>query len=186
MSFMRGTGKERSILWALLSPRGRIRRATFALAAGLLTAVFLFALFVADEDPSVEGYSTSGGPALLAALTMLACGFSLLMLGWKRLQDLGVPGLMILTVFPLTMLWPFAPLAVLGALALVPGRRGDNGFGPPPLRRPPEAQRSDPDGAATFGRNRGAPGHPHRGDGHRPGISGEGAGFGDGPGSERS
>ena len=142
MSFMKGNGEERSLLWLMVSARGRIRRTTFALAYGVLVCVILTVAFYIDEDPTPgRTHVTDGSAVLWFGLLVIASAFCATMVSWKRLQDIGFPGFFVLAGYLLIPVFPFAPLLLWGCLAFVPGTAGPNNFGPPPVRR--EVSRPD-------------------------------------------
>ncbi|MEN0040947.1 MAG: DUF805 domain-containing protein [Pseudomonadota bacterium] len=138
MSRLKGTGDERSLLWALFSPRGRIRGKTyvigfFAVALFYVGIIFLLIGIYGDEDGRI-----TDGPAILVALGLPVSLWCLLMLVWKRVQDIGYPGwvsiIAIAAFASFTPLSGFAPIALI-FLAMWKGEVAVNAYGPPPVPR---------------------------------------------------
>ena len=176
MSFMKGTGAERSMLWLLIAPSGRIRRTTFALAYGLLVCIILACAFMIDEHPTPGRTRVTDETAFIwFGLLLIASAFGATMIAWKRLQDIGLPGFFVVAGYALLPVFPFAPLLLWGCLAFIPGNAGPNKFGPPPVWRGDRA-------AASPVRKK----RIRREERHDDGVSGEGAGLGDGPGNDGS
>ena len=128
-----GTGAERSLAWALFSWKGRIRRSTFlygflAVGLGYLGLVLLIDDATAGPDGVVRD-----GPAVMIFLGLLVAAYMLLMLAWKRVQDLGHAGWWVLAgIGAASFAGPLA-LFGLGFLAFFPGKAEANAYGPPPL-----------------------------------------------------
>ena len=89
MSRLRGTGNERSIYWALFSPRGRIRGKTYALGFFAVALFYFGMVLVLQEIFAVDGTMTDG-PAVLVALGLPVSVWCLLMLVWKRKSSIRV------------------------------------------------------------------------------------------------
>ena len=137
MSRLRGTGNERSIYWALFSPRGRIRGKTYGLGFFAVALFYFGMVLVLQSIFAVDGTMTDG-PAVLVALGLPVSIWCLLMLVWKRVQDIGYPGWV--GLIGVVMLATFAPLGGFAPLALIflgmwRGQAETNAFGPPPVVR---------------------------------------------------
>lgn len=115
-----------TVRWALLSWRGRIRRATFALGSTLLALVLWVCI------AQVAAHEGNENIQLIWSLLFLLAGLSSLYciaaLGAKRLHDVGYPGWLIVPLF-MTGLY----LIVIIALAVWPGHAEENKYGPPPV-----------------------------------------------------
>jgi uncharacterized membrane protein YhaH (DUF805 family) len=121
-----------SVFWALFSLKGRIRRATYALGMALIFSIWWVALsqVFAFHESSAEFESW----LLILGLIVLASTYCVYALAHKRLQDIGYKGYFALLIVPLgPLLTGFLGLPLL-ALALIPGEKDDNRFGPPPVR----------------------------------------------------
>ncbi|MEM7301257.1 MAG: DUF805 domain-containing protein [Pseudomonadota bacterium] len=115
-----------SVWWLLFSFRGRIRRQSYALAAGLLlcinTYTFMNLAISANDSSSVVFWA-------FAFLGSIGCTmWSMLALSVKRLHDIGISGWVVLVSFIPGAAW-------LGFLALcfIPGEPDSNQFGGPPV-----------------------------------------------------
>ena len=134
MNGLRGTGAERSLAWALFSWRGRIRRATFLYGFFAVGLGYLGLVLLIDETMSDADGVMRDGPAVAVFLGLLVTGWMLTMLAWKRVQDLGLPGWWVLAGVAAAAF--VGPLVMFGfaVLALFPGHRAQNAFGPPPVQ----------------------------------------------------
>lgn len=111
------------LLRFFFSPEGRIARREYALGVGFLFAIDA-AAFVAFWNGGVIATAILvpavilGLPVTVAQLVLVA----------KRCHDIGLPG-----TFLLIVVLPFVGLAWLAVLALIPGNRGPNAYGPAPV-----------------------------------------------------
>lgn len=67
-------------------------------------------------------------PCMLVTLAALVPSLAV---GVRRVNDSGIPGLLYLAMLPLLIIWPLA-LVIFVVVALIPGKTGDNAYGPDP------------------------------------------------------
>jgi uncharacterized membrane protein YhaH (DUF805 family) len=120
-----------SVLWALFSLKGRIRRATFGLGIALIFSLWWAA--VSQMFAVQEASQQYAAWALVLGLVVIGSSYCFYALCHKRLHDLGHPGyfalIVVLVSFFLLGL-TIIPLILLGVLK---GQTKSNAFGPPPV-----------------------------------------------------
>ncbi|MEL6946623.1 MAG: DUF805 domain-containing protein [Pseudomonadota bacterium] len=116
-----------TVTWALFSWRGRIRRATFVWGSLLLLCVLGISVVQILATQGNESQQTTWG--LVFLLSGLVSVYCIAALGAKRLQDMGLPGWVIV----LLILSGFY-IVVFLALSLWPGNPQPNKWGPPPVQ----------------------------------------------------
>ena len=134
--------------WFFLSFKGRISREQFWLGYGLTVVVML--LFIPRAQDVLLALARPGGPwsrselnttlligAVIASLIMT---FPLFALYVKRLHDCDLSGWWLAGFFVVMVVLEIAGLApknvsmvLAAAIGAVPGKRGDNRFGPDPI-----------------------------------------------------
>lgn len=121
-----------SVIWALFSLKGRIRRATYGLGMALIFCIWWVAL--SQVFTMREGSDELEIWLLILGLVVLTSGYCIYALCHKRLHDLGYPGpyaLIVVFAAPFLTGFLFIPLILVGVLK---GQEEDNIYGPPPVR----------------------------------------------------
>ncbi len=108
----------------LVSPEGRVNRATYA---GILGIGFAIAFVLAIVDVIAGTFSDELGLGLFSGLSGLAWLWPQLATSAKRFHDQGFSGW-----FAMLLFVPFAGLLVIVWLVAFPGKPEENRFGPPP------------------------------------------------------
>jgi uncharacterized membrane protein YhaH (DUF805 family) len=107
-------------------PVGRVGRAEYALAVGMIVSIEFAALVYFYGHPDANP-----GVAFLVALLGLPLFVAELVVVAKRCHDVGLPGLFVVLIFV-----PLLGLGWLLLLAVMPGSPGVNAYGAPPGRDP--------------------------------------------------
>ncbi|EFL89860.1 conserved hypothetical protein [Ahrensia sp. R2A130] len=101
-------------------------------------ALFYFGIVIVLQSVFAVDGTITDGPAVLVALGLPVTVWCMLMLVWKRIQDIGFPGWVSLIAIGgsvvLAPLGGFAPIALI-FLAMWRGEAKMNAFGPPPVPR---------------------------------------------------
>jgi uncharacterized membrane protein YhaH (DUF805 family) len=121
-----------SVIWALFSLKGRIRRATFGLGMALIFSLWWAA--VSQMLAVQEGSQRFETWALVLALVAIISSYCIYALCHKRVHDLGYPGpyaLIVVLVGPFLSGFLIIPLILLGVFK---GQDTTNAYGPPPVR----------------------------------------------------
>ena len=120
-----------SVLWALFSLKGRIRRSTYGLGMALVFCCWWVAL--SQVFAANEGSENHGLWLIILGFVVIASTYCIYALCHKRLHDLGYPGYYAVPfVLFSSFLGGFLIIVLIG-LGVVPGQREDNRFGPPPV-----------------------------------------------------
>lgn len=122
---MSGPGRETTVGWALFLWDGRIGRRIFILGTlfWMMTNAAVIAFVTGSDEVSPGGFSLFLTSASLSLL-------SLLMLGTKRLHDIGMPGMV-----SILLLMPAFSLILFFVLCVWPPAEDDNRYGPGPDMR---------------------------------------------------
>lgn len=121
---MESQRRQPGMAWLFFSPSGRVSRSSFIKAWA-----FWFCLVVADIGGMFAHEHDSGLAFFTLFLTLLAplATFSVLMLAWKRAQDMGAPG-----VLAILLLIPALGFIMLLVLMAAPSQAGANAHGDMP------------------------------------------------------
>jgi uncharacterized membrane protein YhaH (DUF805 family) len=124
---MSGPGRETTVGWALFLWDGRIGRRIFILGTlfWMMTNAAVIAFVTGQSDEQVA----PGFLSLFLASASLSL-LSLLMLGTKRLHDVGMPG-----VVAALLIMPAFSLIIFFVLCVWPSVEDDNRYGPGPDMR---------------------------------------------------
>ncbi len=115
-----------SVGWLLFSREGRIQRKTYALAAGFLVLVQMFAFIKVGISPM--GSDTQSFWVSAFIVVFLISIWSIIALSVKRVHDIGFSGIMAIALI-------VPPLVIVAFLALCfwPGDPKTNQYGAPPV-----------------------------------------------------
>lgn len=121
-----------SVVWALFSLKGRIRRSTYGWGMALVFCIWWAAL--SQVFAAYEGTSSHELWLIILGLVVLSSTYLIYALCHKRLHDLGFPGFYALGIVVLSLFLGGFLIWILLGLGLVPGQNKDNSYGPPPVR----------------------------------------------------
>ena len=126
--------KLRSLTWLLFSLEGRIPRSTFwlyILVVGFVQLLVGFVVgFIINLLPPSGGILIVGFSAYFALILVLT-GFPWLALNVKRCHDTDLSGGFVL----MNLIPVLGPIIYLVAIGFLPGTKGENRYGPDPIRQ---------------------------------------------------